>query len=162
MAHPLKRNISIEPRLGPGWAGRIDNELVAEFDSEEDAEQWLAAHRESEEERDMVETHPIFKRISNLLEEGDRLLDYDKAEGDDFYRLYDVIVTARLPDADSLRELEGMLDDHGVLVIDEREMPPGIKEHFRRVTVKQQMVFAQGPKEPEKARIEAEERRREG
>ena len=54
MAHPLKRNISIEPRLGPGWAGRIDNELVAEFDDEEDAEQWLAAHRESEEERDKI------------------------------------------------------------------------------------------------------------
>jgi hypothetical protein len=106
-------------------------------------------------------TPSLRKRLSFLLEPADRVLDYDRASGEELYRLYDVVVTDQPLNAESMTEIEGLLDDKGVLVILSGELPEGLGEHFKRAVRHRGMVLAQHPKNPEAARIGAEETRRE-
>ena len=101
------------------------------------------------------------KRLSFLLEPTDRVLDYDRATGEELYRLYDVVVTDQPLNEESMTEIEGLLDDKGVLVILSGELPEGLGEHFKRAVRHKGMVLVQHPKNPEEARIRAEETRRE-
>ena len=97
--------------------------------------------------------------LSTVLELGDRLLDYDRASGEDFYRLYDVIHTDLPLNEESLTEIEGMLDDKGVLCILGGEEPSGLGDHFKKWGRHRGMLMVQGPKNPEAARIAAEKER---
>ncbi|NBO53399.1 MAG: hypothetical protein EBU84_02140, partial [Actinobacteria bacterium] len=99
--------------------------------------------------------------LSRIIEPGDRVLCYDTAKGEDFYRLWDLIHTDQSLNTDSLREIEGMLDDDGVLVIESGEEPPGLRDHFRRAFRYQKLLLVQGPLNPEEARINTEKERRE-
>ena len=62
---------------------------------------------------------------------------------------------------EALTEIEGMLDDDGVLVIESGETPAGLQDHFRKATRYNGLLLVQGPKDPEGARIKTEELRRE-
>ena len=107
-------------------------------------------------------TNPMTRSIlSRIIEPGDRVLCYDTAKGEDFYRLWDLIHTDQSLNTDSLREIEGMLDDDGVLVIESGEEPPGLRDHFRRAFRYQKLLLVQGPLNPEEARINTEKERRE-
>ena len=99
--------------------------------------------------------------LSRIIEPGDRVLCYDTAKGEDFYRLWDLIHTDQSLNTESLREIEGMLDDDGVLVIESGEEPPGLRDHFRRAFRYQKLLLVQGPLNPEEARINTEKERRE-
>ena len=105
--------------------------------------------------RDIVRT-----KLSRILEPGDRVLDYDRAQGEDLYRLWDMVHTDNPLTKEALVEIEGMLDDDGVLVIQSGEEPSGLKDHFRRATRYQGMLLVQGPMNPEVARINTEKLRR--
>jgi hypothetical protein len=105
--------------------------------------------------RSMIRT-----KLSRILEPGDRVLDYDRAQGEDLYRLWDMIHTDMPLNAEALTEIEGMLDDDGVLVIQSGEEPAGLRNHFRRATRYQGMLLVQGPMNPEEARINTEKLRR--
>jgi SAM-dependent methyltransferase len=101
------------------------------------------------------------KRLSFLLEPSDRVLNYDTAKGEELYRLYDVVVTDQPLNGEALTEIEGLLDDNGVLVILSGEMPPGLEDHFKRAVRHRGMLLVQHPRNPEEARINAEKQRRE-
>jgi SAM-dependent methyltransferase len=103
----------------------------------------------------------VRSKLSRIIEPGDRILCYDTASGEDFYRLWDVIHTAMPMTKEALVEVEGMLDDDGVLVIESGETPVGLQDHFRRATRYNGLLLVQGPKNPEQARIETEKLRRE-
>jgi len=103
----------------------------------------------------------VHSKLSQIIEPGDRILCYDTAKGEDFYRLWDIIHTALPLTEEALTEIEGMLDDDGVLVIESGETPAGLQDHFRRATRYQGLLLVQGPKDPEGARIKTEELRRE-
>jgi SAM-dependent methyltransferase len=103
----------------------------------------------------------VRSKLSRIIEPGDRILCYDTASGEDFYRLWDVIHTAMPMTKEALVEVEGMLDDDGVLVIESGETPAGLQDHFRRATRYNGLLLVQGPKNPEQARIETEKLRRE-
>ncbi len=103
----------------------------------------------------------VRSKLSRIIEPGDRILCYDTASGEDFYRLWDVIHTAMPMTKEALVEVEGMLDDDGVLVIESGESPAGLQDHFRKATRYQGLLLVQGPKNPEQARIETEKLRRE-
>lgn len=105
--------------------------------------------------RSMIRT-----KLSRIIEPGDRVLDYDRAQGEDLYRLWDLIHTDMPLNAEALTEIEGMLDDDGVLVIQSGEEPAGLRDHFRRATRYQGMLLVQGPMNPEEARINTEKLRR--
>lgn len=105
--------------------------------------------------RSMIRT-----KLSRILEPGDRVLDYDRAQGEDLYRLWDMVHTDKPLTKEALVEIEGMLDDDGVLVIQSGEEPSGLKDHFRRATRYQGMLLVQGPLNPEEARINTEKLRR--
>ena len=105
--------------------------------------------------RSMIRT-----KLSRILEPGDRVLDYDRAQGEDLYRLWDMVHTDKPLTKEALVEIEGMLDDDGVLVIQSGEEPSGLKDHFRRATRYQGMLLVQGPMNPEVARINTEKLRR--
>ena len=105
--------------------------------------------------RSMIRT-----KLSRILEPGDRVLDYDRAQGEDLYRLWDMVHTDKPLTKEALVEIEGMLDDDGVLVIQSGEEPSGLKDHFRRATRYQGMLLVQGPMNPEEARINTEKLRR--
>ena len=105
--------------------------------------------------RSMIRT-----KLSRIIEPGDRVLDYDRAQGEDLYRLWDLIHTDMGLNAEALTEIEGMLDDDGVLVIQSGEEPAGLRDHFRRATRYQGMLLVQGPMNPEEARINTEKLRR--
>ena len=105
--------------------------------------------------RSMIRT-----KLSRILEPGDRVLDYDRAQGEDLYRLWDMVHTDKPLTKEALVEIEGMLDDDGVLVIQSGEEPNGLKDHFRRATRYQGMLLVQGPMNPEVARINTEKLRR--
>ena len=105
--------------------------------------------------RSMIRT-----KLSRILEPGDRVLDYDRAQGEDLYRLWDMVHTDKPLTKEALVEIEGMLDDDGVLVIQSGEEPSGLKNHFRRATRYQGMLLVQGPMNPEEARINTEKLRR--
>jgi hypothetical protein len=66
--------------------------------------------------RSMIRT-----KLSRILEPGDRVLDYDRAQGEDLYRLWDMVHTDKPLTKEALVEIEGMLDDDGVLVIQSGE-----------------------------------------
>jgi SAM-dependent methyltransferase len=103
----------------------------------------------------------VRSKLSRIIEPGDRILCYDTASGEDFYRLWDVIHTAMPMTKEALVEVEGMLDDDGVLVIESGESPAGLQDHFRKATRYNGLLLVQGPKNPEEARIETEKLRRE-
>jgi hypothetical protein len=103
----------------------------------------------------------VRSKLSRIIEPGDRILCYDTASGEDFYRLWDVIHTTMPMTKEALVEVEGMLDDDGVLVIESGETPAGLQDHFRRATRYNGLLLVQGPKNPEQARIETEKLRRE-
>ena len=105
--------------------------------------------------RSMIRT-----KLSRILEPGDRVLDYDRAQGEDLYRLWDMVHTDKPLTKEALTEIEGLLDDDGVLVIQSGEEPNGLKDHFRRATRYQGMLLVQGPMNPEEARINTEKLRR--
>lgn len=103
----------------------------------------------------------VRSKLSQIIEPGDRILCYDTAKGEDFYRLWDIIHTALPLTEEALTEIEGMLDDDGVLVIESGETPAGLQDHFRKATRYNGLLLVQGPKDPEGARIKTEELRRE-
>lgn len=103
----------------------------------------------------------VRSKLSRIIEPGDRMLCYDTASGEDFYRLWDIIHTAMPMTKEALVEVEGMLDDDGVLVIESGESPAGLQDHFRKATRYNGLLLVQGPKNPEEARIETEKLRRE-
>ena len=102
----------------------------------------------------------IRNKLSRIIEPGDRILDYDRAQGEDLYRLWDMVHTDMALSPEALVEIEGMLDDDGVLVIQSGEEPAGLRNHFRRVTRYNGMLLVQGPMNPEEARINTEKLRR--
>jgi hypothetical protein len=102
----------------------------------------------------------IRTKLSRIIEPGDRVLDYDRAKGEDLYRLWDLIHTDMPLTEEALVEIEGMLDDDGVLVIQSGEEPVGLRDHFRRATRYDGMLLVQGPLNPEEARINTEKLRR--
>ncbi len=102
----------------------------------------------------------IRTKLSRIIEPGDRVLDYDRAKGEELYRLWDLIHTDMPLTKEALVEIEGMLDDDGVLVIQSGEEPSGLRDHFRRATRYQGMLLVQGPMNPEEARINTEKLRR--
>ena len=102
----------------------------------------------------------VRSKLSRIIEPGDRILCYDRAQGEDLYRLWDMIHTATSLTKDALVEIEGMLDDDGVLVIESGEEPPGLRDHFRKVIRYSGMLLVQGPMNPEEARINTEKLRR--
>ena len=106
-------------------------------------------------------TSTVRKKLAPVIEPDDRILCYDTASGEDFYRLWDIIHTAMPMTKEALVEVEGMLDDDGVLVIESGETPAGLQEHFRKATRYNGLLLVQGPKNPEVARIETEKLRRE-
>ena len=103
----------------------------------------------------------VHSKLSRIIEPGDRILCYDTASGEDFYRLWDIVHTALPMTKEALVEVEGMLDDDGVLVIESGETPAGLQDHFRKATRYNGLLLVQGPKNPEQARIETEKLRRE-
>ena len=103
----------------------------------------------------------VRSKLSQIIEPGDRILCYDTAKGEDFYRLWDIVHTALPLTEEALTEIEGMLDDDGVLVIESGETPEGLQDHFRKATRYNGLLLVQGPKDPEGARIKTEELRRE-
>ena len=103
----------------------------------------------------------VRSKLSRIIEPGDRILCYDTARGEDFYRLWDIIHTAMPLTKEALVEVEGMLDDDGVFVIESGEEPPGLRDHFRKATRYQGLLLVQGPMNPEEARINTEKLRRE-
>ena len=105
--------------------------------------------------RSMIRT-----KLSRIIEPGDRVLDYDRASGEDLYRLWDLVHTDMPLTKEALVEIEGLLDDDGVLVIQSGEEPAGLQDHFRRATRYQGMLLVQGPLNPEEARINTEKLRR--
>jgi hypothetical protein len=106
-------------------------------------------------------TPTIRKKLASVIESDDRILCYDTATDEDFYRLWDIIHTDLMLNKESLREIEGMLDDDGVLVIESGETPAALQDHFRKATRYQGLLLVQGPLNPEQARIETEKLRRE-
>lgn len=103
----------------------------------------------------------VRSKLSRIIEPGDRILCYDRAQGEDLYRLWDMVHTAGPLTKEALVEIEGMLDDDGVLVIESGEEPPGLRDHFRKVIRYGGMLLVQGPMNPEEARINTEKLRRE-
>ena len=102
----------------------------------------------------------IRTKLSRIIEPGDRVLDYDRAKGEELYRLWDLIHTDMPLTKEALVEIEGMLDDDGVLVIQSGEEPSGLRDHFRRATRYDGMLLVQGPLNPEESRINTEKLRR--
>lgn len=107
-------------------------------------------------------TRKVRQSLATVLEPDDRVLNYDTAKGEELYRLYDVVVTDQPLNGEALTEIEGLLDDNGVLVILSGEMPPGLEDHFKRAVRHRGMLLVQHPRNPEEARINAEKQRREG
>ena len=106
-------------------------------------------------------TNTVRKKLASVIEPDDRILCYDTASGEDFYRLWDIIHTNMPMTKEALVEVEGMLDDDGVLVIESGESPAGLQDHFRKATRYNGLLLVQGPRNPENARIETEKLRRE-
>ncbi len=97
--------------------------------------------------------------LAHLVEDGDVILDLDRATDADIYDLYDLVWTRRQPDATRLAEVAGMLLDDGVLaVIGGRTT--GFARHFREHGMAGNVAIGRGPIEPERDRINAEKRRR--
>lgn len=97
--------------------------------------------------------------VARIATPDDRVLDYDRASGGDRYRLYDIVFAKRGLDDVQLREVEGMLDDKGVVLVLDGDSD-GLSRHFIRSGVIGGVAFGKGPRNPEEARIESEEYRR--
>jgi hypothetical protein len=96
--------------------------------------------------------------VEAIVDDGDTVLDYDHAQGEDFYHLYDVVYTKRRPTDGEIEEVAGLLLDTGVFVVMSGETR-GLSSTFSEVAVDDGVAYARGPKAPEKARINAEMRR---
>jgi hypothetical protein len=98
--------------------------------------------------------------LESFVEDGDVILDYDRATQADLYDLYDLVWTRQQPDKDQLTELAGMLQDNGVLAIIGGNTQ-GLSKYFRDVGMMGDSVaIGRRPLEPERFRINAEKRRR--
>ena len=168
--YQLENAIVVKRMIGAGFDGFIDFERgtkneptgIAAFDSR--SIKSATANRGTFDPTDPDIRNPrrsmIRTKLSRILEPGDRVLDYDRAQGEDLYRLWDMVHTDKPLTKEALVEIEGMLDDDGVLVIQSGEEPSGLKDHFRRATRYQGMLLVQGPMNPEEARINTEKLRR--
>ena len=134
--------------LGPGFTVQKNGSLNG------------ASIKISEGKTNPVTRSMIRTKLSRILEPGDRVLDYDRAQGEDLYRLWDMVHTDKPLTKEALTEIEGLLDDDGVLVIQSGEEPSGLQDHFRKATRYQGMLLVQGPMNPEEARINTEKLRR--
>lgn len=109
---------------------------------------------------DPVITNPVLPpELGRLIEVGDTVLNYDSAQGEDFYDLYDLVYTRRRPTTGEIEEVAGMLNDNGVFAVlsgDTRDLG----KYFQKVGVLGTVAVAQGPKNPEVSRINAEKKRR--
>ena len=97
--------------------------------------------------------------IARVIEPDDLVLDYDKAQGEDFYDLYDLIYTRRRPTTGEIEEVAGMLSDNGAFAVLSGESRD-LEKYFQKVGSSGTVVFAQGPSNPEVSRINSEKRRR--
>lgn len=97
--------------------------------------------------------------LGRLIEPGDSVLNYDTAQGEDFYDLYDLIYTRRRPTTGEIEEVAGMLNDNGVFAVLSGESRD-LGKYFQKVGALGSVVVAQGPSNPEVSRINAEKRRR--
>ena len=97
--------------------------------------------------------------LEHLVEDGDVILDFDRATRDDLYDLYDLIWTRHQPDANELGEIAGMLLDGGVLAVIGGHTR-GFGRHFREWGMAGDVAIGRSPLEPERDRINAERRRR--
>ena len=134
--------------LGPGFTVQKNGSLNG-------ASIKISKGKTNPDTRSMIRT-----KLSRILEPGDRVLDYDRAQGEDLYRLWDMVHTDKPLTKEALTEIEGLLDDDGVLVIQSGEEPSGLQDHFRKATRYQGMLLVQGPMNPEEARINTEKLRR--
>lgn len=97
--------------------------------------------------------------LKSIIEPGDIVLDYDAAQGEDFYDLYDLVYTRRRPTTGEIEEVAGMLHDNGVFAVlsgTDRDLG----KYFQKVRRIGNVVLAQEPSNPEVSRINAEKRRR--
>ena len=97
--------------------------------------------------------------LDRIIEPGDIVLDYDSAQGEDFYDLYDLVYTKRRPTTGEIEEVAGMLSDTGVFAVLSGE-DRDLGKYFQKVRRIGNVVLAQGPSNPEVSRINAEKRRR--
>lgn len=97
--------------------------------------------------------------LGRIIEPGDSVLNYDTAQGEDFYDLYDLIYTRRRPTTGEIEEVAGMLNDNGVFAVMSGESRD-LGKYFQKVGTLGSIVVAQGPSNPEVSRINAEKRRR--
>lgn len=97
--------------------------------------------------------------LGRIIEPGDSVLNYDTAQGEDFYDLYDLIYTRRRPTTGEIEEVAGMLNDNGVFAVLSGESRD-LGKYFQKVGTLGSIVVAQGPSNPEVSRINAEKRRR--
>jgi len=97
--------------------------------------------------------------VEAIIEPGDIVLDYDSAQGEDFYDLYDLVYTQRRPTTGEIEEVAGMLSDNGVFAVLSGE-DRDLGKYFQKVRRVGNVVLAQGPSNPEVSRINAEKRRR--
>ena len=148
-----------EERLNPRQLMGINiNDCTQDFTGQFSRQSKRIAMKTSEYRNPV--TPSIRKKLASVIEFDDRILCYDTAADEDFYRLWDIIHTDLTLNKESLREIEGMLDDDGVLVIESGETPAGMQDHFRKTTRYQGLLLVQGPLNPEQARIETEKLRR--
>ncbi len=98
-------------------------------------------------------------QLTTIIEPGDIVLDYDSAQGEDFYDLYDLVYTRRRPTTGEIEEVAGLLSDNGVFaVLSGADRDLG--KYFQKVRRVGNVALAQGPSNPEVSRINAEKRRR--
>lgn len=103
-------------------------------------------------------SNPSINPFSGIAEKGDEILDFDKATKDDFYRLFDGIHTSRRPTHGEVQEIAGMLRKDGVFAVTSGS-DAHLAKYFDSVTRRGKTVYASRPKEPERARINAERKR---
>jgi len=148
-------------RIGPGYYPRPEyvGKITRDSIRSNWTVDWKKVFKVSDSTAMANPRQTVASLLSTVLEPGDRVLDYDRATGEDFYRLYDVIHTDAPLNEQSLTEIEGMLDDKGVLCILAGEPPSGLEDHFKKWGKHRGMLMVQGPKNPEAARIAAEKER---
>jgi len=109
-----------------------------------------------------IRSNPMSPKIptelESILEDGDQILNYDRAEGEEFYDLYDLVYTTRRPTNGEIQEVAGLLHDNGVFAVMSGESRD-LEKYFKTVGMVGKIAVAQGPKNPEESRINAEKRR---
>ena len=107
-----------------------------------------------------MKSNPVIPAdLGRIIEPGDSVLNYDTAQGEDFYDLYDLVYTRRRPTTGEIEEVAGMLNDNGVFAVLSGESRD-LGKYFQKVGTLGSVVVAQGPSNPEVSRINAEKRRR--